>query len=792
MKEMHSSRESEGNKSPCSKSCCQSAEITHSTQVKPNHEPKNNHEHLHEHTHDHAYDHEAHDHHHNHDHSHHQEHKAHSSCSCETEHDNNDGKQSIAEARHVYRVEGMDCGSCAISLEKHIKKSLHLNQVDVSFSTGKLRLGEEADVDQVLKAISEAGYRGTYEKAGTSVQEEPIAHWWRQEGIQRTILAGLFLIVGLLLSSIDLDTAGNFSYAGAMLIAGWRPFKAAWYSIKNKSADMNLLMTLAAIGAGLIGEWFEGATVVFLFGLGNALQTISINKTRQSIRTLLRLTPKEAMVWRNQQYQLVSVDEIRPGEQVLIKAGERIPLDGEIMKGSSAVNQAPITGESLPVDKQKGDVVFAGTINETAALEMKVTRIGKDTTLARIIHLVEEAQEKKAPTEQFVEKFARIYTPIVIVLAAAVIILPPLFTGDWQHWFYRGLELLVIACPCALVISTPVAVVSAIGSAARHGILIKGGSALEAIGHVKQIAFDKTGTITSGQLQVEEIIVKNGYGKQEVMEIAATIEHASRHPIASAIMKVAESMQIQPQASDQHETLVGKGAKATIGDIAYLAGNRKLFMEYGVDLSSIGEEIDAYQKSGKTIVLIGTTSEIWGGIIISDTIRSSSKPVMDQLHRLGVSTMLLTGDNAGAGNAMANQVGIANVRADLLPEQKWQAIEEAKKDGPIGMVGDGINDAPALAAADVGIAMGGAGTDTAMETAGIVLMADDLEKLPFVIDLSKKALTIIKQNIWFSIIIKLIALLLIIPNWLTLWMAVVSDTGAALLVIANSMRLLRK
>ena len=579
-----------------------------------------------------------------------------------------------------------------------------------------------------------------------------------------------------------------------MVIAGLKPLKAAWYALKSKSADMNLLMSLAAIGAAFIGEWLEGATVVFLFGLGNALQTLSINKTRQSIRSLLRLAPKEAIVYRGAEWVSIPVKDVLVGERLLIKAGEGIPLDGFIVKGISTFNQAPITGESMPVDKGVGDTLFAGSINETDVVEMEVTKIGSDSTLARIIHLVEEAQEKKAPTEQFVEKFARIYTPIVIVVALAVIILPPLFTGEWQHWFYRGLELLVIACPCALVISTPVAVVSAIGSAARHGVLIKGGAALEMIGHLKQVAFDKTGTITTGKLQVEKILTLQERTETEILEKAAMIEQSSHHPIATAILLQARENGILPQNSDHHQTIVGKGASATLSGITYLAGNEKLFIEYNVELGLLQEQIKEEQQAGKTIVLVGTTKEIWGALIISDTIRPTSRQVMQQLQGIGVKTLLLTGDNAGAAQHMAQKVGIGHVQAGLLPEDKLEAIKVAKKreGGTIAMVGDGINDAPALATADVGIAMGGAGTDTAMETAGIVLMADDLEKLPYVIRLSQQALAIIKQNIYFSLLIKAIALLLIIPNWLTLWMAVISDTGAAMIVILNSMRLLRK
>ncbi|MFB0829743.1 heavy metal translocating P-type ATPase [Brevibacillus laterosporus] len=774
------------------KTCC-------GEQGKHSHEDHHQHEHCQDagHSHqDHHHKNHSHDHehqkhtHHGHNHAEH----SHATGCCSAQHEMATNELTNKPAAQVYHIEGMDCGSCALTLQKHVQKSLNMSEVEVNFSTAKMRLGKKANVEQVLQAITEAGYKGTYQDGNDRLASVEPEAWWRNEAVWRTGTAGFFILAGLILHAFQLELLGNSAYAIAMVIAGLKPLKAAWYALKSKSADMNLLMSLAAIGAAFIGEWLEGATVVFLFGLGNALQTLSINKTRQSIRSLLRLAPKEAIVYRGAEWVSIPVKDVLVGERLLIKAGEGIPLDGFIVKGISTFNQAPITGESMPVDKGVGDTLFAGSINETDVVEMEVTKIGSDSTLARIIHLVEEAQEKKAPTEQFVEKFARIYTPIVIVVALAVIILPPLFTGEWQHWFYRGLELLVIACPCALVISTPVAVVSAIGSAARHGVLIKGGAALEMIGHLKQVAFDKTGTITTGKLQVEKILTLQERTETEILEKAAMIEQSSHHPIATAILLQARENEILPQNSDHHQTIVGKGASATLSGITYLAGNEKLFIEYNVELGLLQEQIKEEQQAGKTIVLVGTTKEIWGALIISDTIRPTSQQVMQQLQGIGVKTLLLTGDNAGAAQHMAQKVGIGHVQAGLLPEDKLEAIKVAKKreGGTIAMVGDGINDAPALATADVGIAMGGAGTDTAMETAGIVLMADDLEKLPYVIRLSQQALAIIKQNIYFSLLIKAIALLLIIPNWLTLWMAVISDTGAAMIVILNSMRLLRK
>ena len=487
------------------------------------------------------------------------------------------------------------------------------------------------------------------------------------------------------------------------------------------------------------------------------------------------------------------VEEITVGDIIIVKPGDKIPLDGEIIQGESSVNQAPITGESIPVDKEIGDTVYAGTINENGSLEIKVTKLVEDTTISKIIHLVEEAQEQKAPTEAFVDKFASIYTPIVFILALAIMVLPPLLGfGTWGEWFYKGLELLVVACPCALVISTPVAIVSAIGNAAKNGVLIKGGTFLEKAGAITAIAFDKTGTLTEGKPKVSEIKALN-VSEEELLSIALTLEDYSTHPIAKAIVGYANEKGIQPKNGELFKSIVGKGVQATIeGDIFY-AGNLKLFEEMNVSLEDVKNHVQEIQNKGKTVVIVGTQHQVIGMIAVSDTIRETTASALKALKQSGVNqTVMLTGDNEGSAKMIASEANVNRYFAELLPEDKVDAIKKLQNEGhKVAMVGDGINDAPALATADLGIAMGGAGTDTAMETADIVLMADNLDKLPHTMKLSRKALTIIKQNIWFSIIIKVIALVLIFPGWLTLWMAVLSDTGAALIVILNAIRLLK-
>ena len=605
----------------------------------------------------------------------------------------------------------------------------------------------------------------------------------------------MLLAVGFFGSLAGLsETWVTVLYALTIVIGGYKPARSAFYAVKSKSLDMNVLMVSAAIGAALIGEWFEGATVVWLFALGNALQNRSIERTRESIRSLINLAPSEALVKVGSQLISKPVEEVAVGDAIVIKPGEKIPLDGEVISGASSVNQAPITGESMPVDKEKDDPVYAGTINESGSLEVRVTKLVEDTTIAKIIHLVEEAQEQKAPTQAFVDRFARVYTPIVFTLALLVMVVPPLTGfGTWEEWLYKGLALLVVACPCALVISTPVAIVSAIGNAAKNGVLIKGGTFLEKAGAINAIAFDKTGTLTEGKPKVSEIVAVKGT-EDELISIARTIEEHSIHPIAKAIISYASEQNISVKSGESFKAIPGKGAQATIDGVEYFAGNPKWYQEMKVSLSSVAARIQTLQNEGHTLIVIGTRAEILGVIGVADTIRSITVTAIQKLKSVGMEEMvMLTGDNNGTAKKIAAQTGVDRYFAELLPEDKVTAVKKLQQEGrKVAMVGDGINDAPALATADLGIAMGGAGTDTAMETADIVLMADNLEKLPHTIKLSRKALTIIKQNVWFSLLTKVVALLLIFPGLLTLWMAVLADTGAALLVILNSMRLLRQ
>ena len=648
---------------------------------------------------------------------------------------------------------------------------------------------EEAGAFENLKIYPEKGEMKPQKK-------EP---FWKEYS---TVLASLlFVVLGYVSQSINgeesLPTIAAF--LAAILIGGFSLFKMGLKNLFRLEFDMRTLMTIAIIGAGFIGEWTEGAVVVILFAISEALEKYSMDKARASIRSLMDIAPKEALIRRNGQELLIKVDDIQIGDIMIVKPGQKIAMDGIVVKGYSSVNQAAITGESVPLEKSVDDDVFAGTLNTEGLLEVKVTKRVDDTTITKIIHLVEEAQAERAPSQAFVDKFAKYYTPAIIVIAALVAIIPPLlFQADWSEWIYQGLAVLVVGCPCALVISTPVAIVTAIGNAARNGVLIKGGVYLEEAGALNAIAFDKTGTLTKGVPAVTDyVMLDNEQKENELLSIIAALEYNSQHPLASAIIKKAEEKEIsfKDLVVEDFSSITGKGIKGTINGLTYFIGNPKLFEELlNQSISSdISKKINELQLQGKTVMVVGTTDSISALIAVADEVRESSRSTIARLHELGIKkTIMLTGDNKGTGNAIGELVGVSDIEAELLPQDKLAFIKKLRDEhGKVAMVGDGVNDAPALASATVGIAMGGAGTDTALETADIALMGDDLKKLPFTIKLSRKALTIIKQNITFSLAIKLIALLLVIPGWLTLWIAIFADMGATLIVTLNGLRLLR-
>ncbi|GGA78349.1 copper-translocating P-type ATPase [Ornithinibacillus halotolerans] len=700
----------------------------------------------------------------------------------------------MEDAKQVYRLQGLSCTNCAAKFEKNIRDIGTVEDVQLNFGAAKLTIQGEATVEQLEEAGAFDGIKVLPEKQRET--EEKQSFWTKRENVT-TISSLLFTIIGYMLfftlgESHQL-TIGSFLIA--IIIGGFTLFKVGLKNLTKLQFDMKTLMTVAIIGAAIIGEWAEGAVVVFLFALSEALESYSMDKARQSIKSLMDLAPKRALIKRGSNTLEIDVEDVQIGDILLIKPGQKIAMDGEVVSGQSAVNQAAITGESIPVHKMTGDEVFAGTLNEEGSLEVRVTKGVKDTTIAKIIHLVEEAQAEKAPSQQFVDRFAKYYTPAIMVIALLVATIPPLlFGGNWSEWVYSGLAVLVVGCPCALVVSTPVAIVTAIGNAARNGVLIKGGIHLEETGRLNAIAFDKTGTLTEGKPDVTDIVMLADKNEKEILSVAQAIEQFSQHPLASAITQKAEQMQARKYSADSFASITGKGAMATVNGREYFIGKPTLFEEMMTIDTPTLFKIRTLQSEGKTVMLLGTDKKLEAIIAVADQIRKTSKTILQKLHELGIKqTVMLTGDNELAGNAISKRLGILETKTELLPEEKLTEIKRLKKQyGNVAMVGDGVNDAPALATANVGIAMGGAGTDTALETADIALMADDLEKLPYTISLSRKTLSIIKQNISFALALKIIALLLVIPGWLTLWIAIFADMGATLLVVLNSMRLIKK
>lgn len=649
---------------------------------------------------------------------------------------------------------------------------------------------EKAGAFENLKLISENDQEGFEEK-----KQPFVLKYWN------VIAAALFVIFGYITQEIygEGDIISILLFVSSILIGGFSLFKIGINNLLRFQFDMKTLMTVAVIGAAIIGEWTEGAIVVILFAISEALERFSMDKARQSIRSLMDIAPKEALIRRGSQEMIVRVDEIEIGDIMIVKPGQKIAMDGVVRKGHSAVNQAAITGESVPVEKTVDDDIFAGTLNEEGLLEVEVTKHVNDTTIAKIIHLVEEAQGERAPSQAFVDKFAKYYTPAIMVVAALVAIIPPLlFQASWELWVYQGLAVLVVGCPCALVISTPVAIVTAIGNAAKNGILVKGGIYLEEAGALKAIAFDKTGTLTKGKPVVTDFI---NYQVQmdvtELLAIIAALEYRSQHPLASAIMAKAEEEKVSYMdlSVNDFSSITGKGIRGTVDFNEFFIGSPALFVElHREDLdSNVAKDVRTLQEQGKTAMIIGTHQEVLAVIAVADEVRETSQEVIKKLHNLGIKmTIMLTGDNERTAKAIGEHVGVTDVQAELMPEEKLDYIKRLRSEyGNVAMVGDGVNDAPALAASTVGIAMGGAGTDTALETADVALMGDDLTKLPYTIKLSRKALNIIKQNISFSLGIKIVALLLVVPGWLTLWIAIIADMGATLLVTLNGLRLLR-
>ncbi|HRI81182.1 MAG TPA: heavy metal translocating P-type ATPase [Opitutaceae bacterium] len=591
-------------------------------------------------------------------------------------------------------------------------------------------------------------------------------------------------------------------FSAAIVAGGWFLLPGAWRALRQLQPNIALLMVIAVIGASLIGEWAEAATVVFLFGIAEWLEDWADRRADRATRALLELAPDTARVREEDgRFSERPVGEVALGAIVSVQSGQRIPLDGVVTRGESAVNQAPITGESLPVEKASGATVFAGTINGQGSLEIEVTKAAGDTTLAKIIRLVEQAQVQKAPTQRFVDTFARYYTPLVTLSALLIFLVPPLFLGgEWSVWLYRACVLLIIACPCALVISTPVSIVAGLTALTRRGVLVKGGAHLETLAKLRALAVDKTGTITEGKPRVTDVTAFAPATADEVIRIAAAIDENSSHPLAQAVVAYAEEKKISPAKADNYQSQLGRGADATIDGRPCFVGNHRFAHELGVCTTELENRLAEIEQSGQSVVIVGhrphagDNGGVLGVMAVGDAVRPKAKAAIAALHAVGVSkVIMLSGDNQRTVDHIARAVGIDEARGDLLPDDKVAAVTQLREQHRfIAMVGDGVNDAPAMATASLGIAMGAAGTDAAIETADVALMQDDLGQIAEAIRLGQRTLGIIRFNITFSLGLKALFLGLALAGHTSLWLAIIADTGATLLVVANSLRLLRR
>ncbi len=614
-------------------------------------------------------------------------------------------------------------------------------------------------------------------------------------------ISGILTGLGLVLRWSGLpESWQTVCFVIATLSGGMLVFPAAWKALLKLKLDMNVLMTVAVIGAWFIGEHAEAAAVVFLFALSEWLEGLSAERARNAVRSLMSLTPETALRKLDAgELDEIPASEVAKGDLILVRSGQRIPLDGEVLEGRSAVNQAPITGESVPVEKEAGDEVYAGTVNGEGSLEIRVTRIASDSTLARIGRLIEEAEQSRAPTQRFVDKFASIYTPLVFIAAILTALVSPLFLGaEWQPWIYKALALLVIACPCALVIATPVSIVSGLTALARRGVLVKGGIHLEALGKLKALAVDKTGTITEGKPRVVGIEALGGEEEKRVLALAAAIDSHSEHPIARAVVDHAKSENVRIPESGAYQGLTGQGAEAVIEGRAYFVGNHRLAHASGMCGEELENMLAAIESKGLSLAILGRrpadgdSGAILGILSIGDALRANAGVALAALHEAGLERIvMLSGDNQRTVDAIAKEAGLDESYGDMMPEDKVARLREMiERHGRVGMIGDGVNDAPALAIASVGIAMGAIGSDTAIETADVALMKDDLGKLAEAIQIGKRTLGMIRFNIAFALLVKAVFFVLTFSGHASLWLAILADTGATILVVINSLRLL--
>ncbi|MEW6178850.1 MAG: cation-translocating P-type ATPase [Chloroflexota bacterium] len=718
----------------------------------------------------------------------------------------------MAEQR--YRIEGMDCADCALKIEKGVRQLKGVERAELNFSTAILTVEGSVGRPDIQQRVEQLGYR-LLEDAAVPVDapaREPyliglVRYLFSNAETRLALLGGGLIAVSFLLSAFGLHGWPTIAlFLLALVLAGYPIARSAFMNLWiNRDFNMNFLMTIAAIGAVIIGEYPEAASLIFLFAIAEALEGYSTERARRSILALTSLVPQTAVLLTENGEKRVAVSELRIGDRVIIPAGERVPTDGVVRAGHGLVNQAPITGESLPVEKLAGDEIFAGSINGGAVLEMEVTRRVEDNTLNRIIRLVEEAQAVKAPAQRFVDRFARYYTPAMMVLALLVAVIPPLLFGQpllnladgTRGWLYRALALLVIGCPCALVISTPVTVVSAIAAGAQRGVLFKGGAFLEALSRVRAVAFDKTGTLTRGTPQVttfRSVDCADGQDCEacrDVLALACALERRSQHPLAQAVVQAAAQRGLDTRypAAETVTALNGVGLQGKVNGQKAVIGNHRLFEDEHPHSDELCRWVESAESLGQTTMLVCDGERVRGYLAVSDTLRPESARVVNELKALGIQPIMLTGDNPTAAQAVGEQVGVQRIHAALLPEDKTRLVQELRRNhAGVAMVGDGINDTPALAAADVGIAMGGAASAQAMETADVVLMSEGLSRLPYAVRLARLTQRIIRQNIAFSLFTKAAFILLALAGLTSMWVAVLADMGVSLLVTFNGMR----
>ncbi|MBI2735929.1 MAG: cadmium-translocating P-type ATPase [Rhodospirillales bacterium] len=714
----------------------------------------------------------------------------------------------------VFRIHGMDCADEIAALKREVGPLVGEDKLAFDLLNGRMSIDVTPDAAleaRIEKAVIRAGLRAEPWTEGST--SEGTQSEERRKRLQSllTTASGVFAALGFAVHAwlgggvIAAFEAGEHAlgstpwqsmvlYSLGVLCAVRYVAPKAWIAAKRLRPDMNLLMTIAVAGAIGIGAWFEAATVSFFFALALALETWSLGRARRAVAALMELAPPTARLKMDDGSERdVPAAEVKVGARIVVRPGDKVPLDGRVVAGESELNQAPITGESVPVAKALGDEVFAGTINGEGAIDVVTTKTASDTTLAQIIRMVGSAQSRRAPSEQWVEKFARVYTPVVMVLAVAIFLVPPLLLGGlWEDWFYRALVLLVIACPCALVISTPVTIVAALAGAAKQGVLVKGGVHLETPAHLKVVAMDKTGTLTEGRPQVVEVVPLGGRSEIEILGVAAALEVRSAHPIAHAILAKAAELKAAWEPAEAVQAVTGRGVVGRVDGNEMWLGSRRYIEERRIGSAEVLQRADALSSAGRTIVAVGDHREVWGLVAVADAVRPEAKDIVAALHSAGIKqVVMLTGDNRATAEAIAQQTGIDEVRAELLPGDKVAAVEDlVRRHGSVAMVGDGVNDAPAMGRANLGIAMGAMGSDAAIETADVALMSDDLSKLPWLVRHSRATLGVIRQNVAFSIAVKLLFTALTVIGLASLWGAIAADVGASLLVVLNGLRLL--